>query len=446
MQQPAHIAILGAGLAGLSAAYDLARAGYRVTVLEAAPYVGGLASSFSIEGLPVEKYYHFICRADHALLQLIQELGLSLKLHWKQTHTSFFYHGKHYPFGTPFDLFFFSPIPLLQRARFGLHIIRSRYRSQWRWLDQLAAKPWLIENIGEEAYQVIWHPLLRIKFGGHYDKISAAWVWHRIWRVAKSRRYLWEHESFGYLEHGSATVVDQLESWLGARQEVNLRTSTKVKSVEIQNGKVTGVLTGLEFIPCDAVISTLALPVLNQLIPQAPVGFSHQLAQVQYIGVVCALLSLNRPFSRSFWMNINDPEIIFNGVIEQTNLNQNLRRAGLNLLYIPLYIPTSESYYHVNEEALFNEYLPMLKRVNPAFDETWIKERHVFRTPYAQAICTTGFAEQRPNIKTPITGLYLTDSTQFYPEDRTISAAIRQGRLAAQAVREDLHAFRVDHV
>ena len=432
-----HIVILGAGLAGFSAAYDLLRAGHRVTVLEASPHLGGLASSIQIEGQSVERFYHFICRSDQDLIQFVGELGLQNRLHWHQSNTAFFYEGRMYHFGTPFNLLSFSAVPWDQRIRFGLHIVSSRYRSQWRWLDQIPARPWLIENIGEQAYNVIWHPLLRIKFGEYYDKISAAWVWHRIWRVARSRRYLWERESFGYLDNGSATLVEHLVNWLRTQPNANLRPNTPATALEVENGQVSAVLTAQERIPCDAVISTLALPVLNRLLPPLEDPYFAKIRQVQYIGVVCALFSLKQPYSRNFWLNINDQRISFNGVIEQSNLNQNLRQAGLNLIYVPFYLPTSEARYRASDEELFKEYIPMLRLANPDFDESWIKEKHIFRTAYAQAICTTGFVDLVPAIRTPLNGLYLTDSTQFYPEDRTISAAIRQGRRAAQCLLED---------
>lgn len=428
--------VIGGGAAGLAASYDLIRAGHRVTILEAAPGMGGLAGSITLEGQKVERFYHFICRADQHLIQFVQELGLEDRLHWRQTHTAFYHDGRGYTFGTPFDLLFFSPVPWLQRFRFGLHIIRSRYRSQWRWLDQMPAKPWLIETIGEQAYQVIWDPLLSIKFGAYQDKISAAWVWHRIWRVAKSRRRVWERESFGYLENGSATLVEHLESWLRKQPAARIKTNTPVKAVEIQDGVIKAVITKDERIPCDALISTLALPNLDKLIPEEGRAYFANARQIKYIGVVCALLSLKRPFSRNFWMNINDSTISFNGIIEQTNLNRHLQESGLNLIYIPFYLPTDEPRYRFDEETLLREYLPMLARINPDFNEGWIKESFVFRTPHAQAICTTGFSELIPQVSSPIGGLYVTDSSQFYPEDRTISAAIRQGRKAASMIIE----------
>lgn len=433
-----RVVVIGGGLSGLAASYDLVRAGCHVTLLEAAPEYGGLASSFKLEGKAVECFYHFICRTDAQLMKLVDELGLGSQLHWERTKTSFYYNGKLRPFGSPTDLLRFSPVPWLQRLRFGLHVTHSRYRTEWRRLDQMPAKAWIIECIGEEAYNVIWHPLLKVKFGDYHDKISAAWIWHRIWRVAASRRSLLEGETFGCLEHGTATVVDALVEWLRRQPNADLRSGARVKPLVVRDGAVTEVHVGDEVIPCDAVISTAALPALDKLVPGRDEDYFQRARKVEYIGVVCMLLSLKKPFGRSFWTNINDPRVSFNGVVEQTALNKNLKRAGLNVLYVPFYLPTSEPRYSASNEQLFDEYTAMLKLINPEFDRSWVKEYHVFRSPYAQPVFTTNFVDLMPGHRTPIKGLYVTDSTQFYPEDRTISAAAEQGRKAAALLLEDL--------
>lgn len=435
-----RVVVIGAGLTGLTAAYDLARAGAQVTLLDDNAVLGGLAGSLSIAGQAVENYYHFICRADHHLVQLVDELDLSAQLHWRHTRTSFYHNGRLYSFGTPIDLLRFDAVPFLQRMRFGLHILRSRYRHNWRWLDQFPAKAWLIENIGEEAYNVIWHPLLRIKFGEHYDRISAAWIWHRIWRVARSRRSLFGRESFGYLEEGSATLVNRLADWLQQQPNVTVRPHASAQQIDVQAGDVRGVIVDGERLTCDAVVSTGALPQLDRLVPGQTAAYFQKARQIQYIGVVCALFSLKRSFSPNFWLNTNDPRISFNGIIEQTNLNQQWRASGLNLIYVPFYLPITEPRYQFSDEQLCAEYAGMLKLINPAFDESWILERWVSRAPYAQAICTTGFANLMPEHRTPIRGLYVADSTQFYPEDRTLSAAVQQGRRIAGFIRDDTQA------
>lgn len=429
-----RVVVIGAGLSGLAASYDLAHAGCHVTLVEASKDLGGLASSVQIEGNPVERFYHFICRSDEHLLRLVDELGLGEKVFWHQTRTSFYHEGRYYAFGTPLDLLRFSAVPAAQRVRFGMHVLASRFRRKWRWLDQMPAKPWLIEWIGEEAYNVIWHPLLKVKFGDHHDKISAAWIWHRIWRIAASRNSLFERESFGCLEHGTATIVEALVARLRALPNVDLYTDAPVRPLTVRHGQVAEVQFGDRTVQCDAVISTVALPALDRLVPGQADPYFERARGIQYIGVVCMMLSLDRPFSKYFWTNINDRRVSFNGIVEQSALNQNLRDRGLNILYVPFYLPTSDARYKAKDEDLLAEYVGMLKLLNPAFDSSWIKEWRVFRAPYAQPIFGVNFLDVMPDHRSPIQGLYVTDSTQFYPEDRTISAAIAQGRKVAAMI------------
>jgi len=161
-----RVCIIGTGLAGLSAALYLARRDIPVTLIEKEDRPGGLASSIAIRGERIERFYHFICGPDVELVRLIQQVGLKDKLHWRSCKTSCFHDQRLYPFGTPFDLLRFDPLPLGQRVRFGVNILQSRYRREWLELDQQPAKGWLIRHVGTQAYTQIWEPLLKVKFGG----------------------------------------------------------------------------------------------------------------------------------------------------------------------------------------------------------------------------------------------------------------------------------------
>lgn len=427
--------VIGGGLAGLAAAYDLAKAGESVTILEAAPRFGGLASTIPIEGIHIERFYHFICRADHDLMQLIHELDLSRYLHWSPSKTQFFHNGRMYQFSRPHHLLTFKPVPFLQRIRFGLHVLASRFRKDWSELDKIPARSWLIDKVGKEAYYVIWHPLLGVKFGDYHDKISAAWIWHRINRVATSRKGLIGQDYLGYLEFGTDTVTNALVEFLEKQPNVTLCAGTRVEQILVENGRVKGVqLKNGEILAADHVVSTAALPILSKITPNLDTQFKQKIDKVEYIGVVCMLLHLDRPFGDAFWTNINDPEISFNGFIEYSQLNQHVHEKGVHVLYIPYYLRPDDPRYEFEDDYLYHEYIAMLKMVNPAFEDSWVRSYQVFRARYAQAICHTGFVDLVPEYETPTKGLYVTDSTQFYPEDRTISAAIRVGRTVANLI------------
>jgi protoporphyrinogen oxidase len=430
-----QVVIIGAGLAGLSAAYDLTERGFRVIVLETAKQVGGLASSILIDGVPIERYYHFICRGDSDLVNLVYELGIGDKLHWRHAKTSYLYHGNMYGFSTPFDLLGFEPIPFSQRIRFGLNVVRSRYRKEWRSLDKITAKSWLIDQVGPQAYEVIWDPLLRVKFGASHSKVSAAWIWHRVNRVANSRPRLWEPDSLGYLEHGTATIIGALLDKLQQSNACQVRTGVSVDRIAVEGARATGVFlsqTG-EYIPSAFIVSTVALPTLLSFLP--PQGdYTERLSSIEYLGVVCMLLQLDRQFTDSFWVNINDPRISFNGIIEYTNLNPRPDLGRSHFVYIPFYLQPRDERWAFEDDQLYVEYTTALKLLNPEFDASWVKNWWVSRDQYGQAVCTVGFADIVPNHETPLGGLYITDSTQYYPEDRTISAAIRLGRRVARLI------------
>jgi hypothetical protein len=77
-----------------------------------------------------------------------------------------------------------------------------------------------------------------------------------------------------------------------------------------------------------------------------------------------------------------------------------------------------------------------LRLLRPDFTADWVLGYRVFRDPYAQAICTTNFARRIPPVRSRIRALLLTDSTQLYPSDRTISGMLGQARKVAALVDE----------
>ena len=312
-----RVYVIGAGIAGLAGAFYLTRRNIPVTVIEKYDCVGGLARSMPLERQQIERFYHFICRPDVELLGLIEDIGLQDTLHWKPCQTSYFQNQRLYPFGTPWDLLRFDILPLTQRVRFGLNILHSRYRQTWQDLDQKPVAEWLIRHIGKEAYTQIWEPLLRMKFGEQCHDISAAWLWHRIHRVARSRKHVWEHESFGYVDGGTAALLQRMVNEIeerGGRVELN----TSVERIVAEHGKIIGIVTdrSAEMRPCQAVYSTVPLARLAVLLNgQTSDTYLTKLRDVSYVGVVCLLLHLRQQLTKSFWINVNDPRIPFNGFI-----------------------------------------------------------------------------------------------------------------------------------
>jgi protoporphyrinogen oxidase len=143
----APVIILGGGYASLGAAKKLGEKGIRSVILEAGPSVGGLAACVKVGPVLVEGAYHHIKPHETTLIDLIEEMGLGSQLKWVDTRMSFYTLGKFFSFSTPLDLLRFEPFSLVDKIRFGLGVLRTKY-SRSESIDGLNAHEWVVKNWG----------------------------------------------------------------------------------------------------------------------------------------------------------------------------------------------------------------------------------------------------------------------------------------------------------
>lgn len=432
------VGIIGGGIAGLTCGYYLSKQkDIEVSLFEKESTLGGLASSFKIDGDSfVERYYHFICMPDDDYLGLIDELGLQNHLHWVKTQMGIFYNGKLYPFGSPLELLRFPEFNLLDKLKFGIGLfkIKGKNKDDWKELENISASIWLPKQFGRKAYEIVHKPLLDQKFGSFSNSISAAWMWARIHRVGKSRTKILQLEKLGYLTGGTHTLIDKL-SQIITQAGGKIIKNAKCEKILIENNKVKGIIYNGTIYNYDIVISTIPSPLFLEIINNnADDEYFRKISQIKSIGVMCVFMRITKPFTRNFWLNISDSRIPLAGVIEYTNLNPCDYLNGDKIIYIPQYLPADSEEYNLADDKIIQEYIDYLKMINPEFNKNWIKQVYIFRDKYAQPICELGFTKYIPSIKTPIEGLYMTDSYQLHPDDRAVSHSIGLGKEAARLI------------
>jgi protoporphyrinogen oxidase len=426
----ARVIVVGAGAMGLAAAYHAAKRGHRVTVLEADHVAGGMAAHFDLGGLDIERFYHFVCRADQATFDLLAELGLDQVMEWRPTSMGYFYAGKLYPWGDPWSLLRFPHLGLVAKFRYGLHAFLSMRRRDWLALDNVRAVDWLRQWVGADAYERVWRNLMELKFHRYTNDVSAAWIWARIKRAGQSRRSLFQEE-LGYLRGGSRTLVDRLVQQI-REYGGEIRLGTAVRRVTVVEGAVTGVLVGETEIACDHVISTVPLPLVPNLVPDLPAADLAAYRAVRNIGVVCVVHKLKRSLSPHFWININDGRMDVPGMIEFSNL----RDVGPDhVVYVPYYLPQDHPVFAETDDYFIERTRRYMQQINPILHDDDFLAAHVGRLRYAQPVCAPGFAHALPPVQSCITGLQIADTSSYYPEDRGISESVRLGKSMAEAVR-----------
>jgi protoporphyrinogen oxidase len=411
---------------GLAVAYQLARDGHQPVVFEAADRIGGMTAAFEFGDLTIERYYHFHCISDSAFLQVLDELGLANRMHWVATKMGYWYQNRLQPWGNPLALLTFKGLGMVAKFRYGLHAFLSTKRKSWQDLDEVEATGWIKRWVGPEAYEVLWRRLFDFKFFHYSEQLSAAWIWSRIRRIGTSRYSLFK-EKLGYLEGGSETLLQGLRKDIEARGG-QFRLSTPVQRVLTEQGRVIGVQTASGPEMFDTVISTVPMPYVAPMIPDLPPEVARQYTALKNIAVVCVITKLKKQLTENFWLNTNDPDMDIPGLVEYTNL----RPMKDHIVYVPFYMPGERPEFQEPDQAYADKVRRYLRKINPSLADSDFIDIKVSRYRYAQPICEPGHLKQLPPVKSSIQGLWVADTSYYYPEDRGISESIQFGRQMAK--------------
>jgi protoporphyrinogen oxidase len=438
MTEQKHIGIVGGGYAGLTAALRLSQAGHKVTLWERAPHFGGQAIAFPVPGNHLEYFYHHLFQSDREIAALVNELGIGEKLMWLPSNVGYFADGKIYPLNGAKDLLQLGIIPFHDRIRLGLVTAYLQKVKDWHKFEKVTAENWLTKWLGKRAYSRTLGAQLDAKFGKYQHDVAMVWFWGKIWLRTTSRKSPLDQEKLGYIKGSFNVVTDAIvEGARNAGAELNSGAALSglqpnadnTWNVRFEDGSAVDV---------DAVIVTTPSPIMLKLAPMLPEAYKQKLSGLTYEAAAVALLQLDRKLSDIYWLNIADPEMPFTGVIEHTNFMPPEDYHGKHYVYLSKYMEPDHPYFTMPEDQLIQEYVPFLKRINPNFDASWITKSWVFRERAAQPIVTLNYRDKLPDHRTPLTNLYLANTSQIYPEDRGTNYSVRLGNQIAEMVNSDL--------
>lgn len=423
------VAVIGAGITGLTVAYELAKQGEKVFLFEKEDEVGGLVKSFKKENWdwPVESFFHHYFTQDKELKAFLSDLGLRETLFYQSVETSVYTNGEIYPFDNPVDYLKFPNLNLLSKFRMGSTIFLMRLFPYLPFYHHVSAKTFFSKLIGSQAWESIWQPLMEGKFGKYQNEISFSWLWARI--KARSVR-------LGYLKGGSQVLIDKLLTELG-QQKVEIFTNHEVTEIkrkkrqwQIKMDKTTKQV--------DKVVLSLPLPQALSIVEQTDSISGQKKAKYRNLKNIASLvlvLRLKKKFlpDDTYWLNILDKRFPFVALVEHTNFISPQKYGGEQLVYAGGYYQQESKILKQKEEKVFSEFSPFLRRLNPSF-ENFLIGYDVFKYPWAQPVIGVNYPQKKPNYELLPGQIYWGTANHIFPWDRGLNNSIKMGREISRLV------------
>ena len=413
------IAIIGAGITGLSSAYELGKKGHQVVVFERSQYPGGLGSYIKLKDNYIERFYHHFFVSHAYIQEMAKELGIEDKLKFYKAKTGIYSRGKIYPFNSPIDLLKFSPLSFMDKLRCGIMLTFLKLLPfPLQALDEISAQKWIKRYAGFKVYEKIWGPLLEGKFSKFANKISALWLWGRI----RGRSL-----KLGYFDGSVKILFDKLIEKIKKRKNV-IKLGSEIIEIKANKNGVLIKEENVEYKFDKAIITTIS-PITNLLIKEGlSKEFRSYLNSIDHLGAVCLTIELKHPIQSQYWLNICDKKSKVLVIVEHTNMLNKKYYGERSIVYLANYVHRENKRFKISDEEVLRQYTGILKKINKDYDDSWIIKSYISRIPRAQTIFRTGALKRLPPIKLPTPNIYMVNIDQMYPFDRDLNQGIQLGK------------------
>ena len=423
--------VVGGGILGMTLALRLSQQGKRVTLIEAAPHLGGLASAWRVGDIVWDRHYHVTLLSDSRLRNVLAELDLEREIEWAETRTGVFAGGRLYSVSNTIEMLRFPVLRWIDVMRLGATILWASRVKDWQRLEQITVSEWLARWSGRRTYERFWLPLLRSKLGNAYTETSAAFIWATIQRLYAARRSGMKKEMFGTVRGGYARVLERFAERLeasGVRTLVGAPVARVVPAsagvaVSFQNGGTDTF---------DHVIVTAAAPLAARLCAGLSADEQQRLAGVRYLGIVCASVLLRKPLAGYYITNLLDPGLPFTGVIEMSALVRPAQFGGRGLVYLPRYLAPEDPFFEMPDAEVETLFLDGLRRVYPGVRGEDVLAFRISRVRYVMPLPTLGYSKRVPPVDTSAPGIHLVNSAHILNGTLNVNETVQLAERAAE--------------
>lgn len=410
--EPLKVGIVGGGIMGLVLAYRISKLGAHVKVLERESQAGGLSTYYDFGNFQWDKFYHIIMPNDASLIRLFEEVGLEKQLNWRRAYTGYYANNSFYPLNSAKEFLLFPLLNLWDKIRLVYTIFYGSRINNWKKLEQVTVKEWLIRMGGKRNFEHFWSPLLQAKLGDNYRRVSGVFIWTYIRRLFKAREHPVKKDYMGYLNGGYNTLFTRLEELLNQNHssiELNVKVERILPKtgggIEIEHSGTTESFDKVIFTAPWSVLEKVTAPELCRVIKKGQ--------PIEYMGVICLILTTRKEITPFYVLNLGDGKTPFTGVIGISTLVDLEQTAGEYLTYFPKYIPADHPYWSKSDEEVKELFISGVMDLYPDFDKADIISVHLNRAFKVQPLHVLNYSGLIPEIKTDHPDFFVLNTSQF---------------------------------
>jgi protoporphyrinogen oxidase len=372
------VVILGAGLAGLAAGYNLSAAGKTVNVIEADSTVGGLAKTITYHGFRFDlgghRFFTTSRRVNNFVKGVLNEGFLVVH---RKSKIYLFNRYFDYPLKPANVILGLKPLTSLRILR---DYLKERVKAQIKAPDIITLEDWIVNRFGRAMFNLYFKPYSKKVCGIESAKISKEWGEHRIrdlslWTAIKrafssvNTKYIATlADQFIYPPMGIGQISERLRD--GIEKQNQVLTNTTVAQINHQNFRITNVIAKNEDQICklagEEFITSIPLPNFIKMIrPCPPEDIIKAASQLKFRNVVTVTIMLNRDrVTDNTWIYFPEKEIPFGRIHEPVNWSPQTAPPGKTHLVLEYFCSKGDKLWRLSDEQFISLSLDYLEKLD----------------------------------------------------------------------------------
>lgn len=354
------IAVIGAGPAGLTAAYELSRRGHEVEIFEASPQVGGMARSFELWETRVDLGPHRFFSGDPRVNTLWHDL-VGPDFQMVDRMTRIFHSGKFFDYPLrPMNAL--ARLGLIESARCMMSYAGQTVKNFLKPPEKKSFEDWVVAAFGRRLFELFFKDYSEKLWGIACGELDVDFAAQRIQRFSMGRAVL---SALGLERVIHKTLVHRFPHPLKGAGIIYERMAVRIRErggVIHLNRPVSGLggdgrslrLADGTTSTYDHIVSTMPLTALCRTLPDLPDALSRPLNQLGYRNTILVYLRIDDPdLFPDQWLYIQSPEVRLGRVTNFRNWpNGQSTPGGHSILALEYWDNADGSLWNSPDEAL----------------------------------------------------------------------------------------------